>query len=438
MNRRQVLAAGLGVAAAGRRARAASRRIVVIGAGLAGLSAARDLAARGHEVVVLEARDRIGGRVHSSGLWPDLPMDLGASWIHGVRKNPLTGLADAAGAGRVATSYDAALMLGADGGEISPDLGPAEQILKAALRAAAGLDADVSVEAALEASAGWRRASEPQRRLVRHVVNSGLEQEYGGAAAALSAWYGDDAQVFGGEDVAFPQGFSQLTRWLARGLDIRLSQAVVGVAPGRVTLADGAVIEAAQILVTVPLGVLQAGTLQFETALQPGRVAALGALRMGLLNKAWLRFDRIAWPEDVDWIEWLGPNPGVWAEWLSLARGMKVPVLLGFHAGQEAAALERLSDRETVAQAHEALRAMFGSGFPAPIAAQITRWGQDPWSLGSYSFNAVGAVPKMRAALAGADWDGALWFAGEACAVDYFGTAHGAVLSGREIARRMG
>jgi monoamine oxidase len=75
-----------------------AQRVVVIGAGLAGLAAARKLKGLGHDVVVLEGRNRIGGRVHTSTQWSDLPLDLGASWIHGTTGNPLTALARQAGA----------------------------------------------------------------------------------------------------------------------------------------------------------------------------------------------------------------------------------------------------------------------------------------------------------------------------------------------------
>jgi monoamine oxidase len=167
------------------------------------------------------------------------------------------------------------------------------------------------------------------------------------------------------------------------------------------------------------------------------RQAAIDGLRMGLLNKCVLRFDRIHWPQDVDWIGWLGLRPGFWGEWVSLARSMAVPVLIGFNAADPATELEGFSDRDTRAAAHDALRGMFGTGFPAPMDAQITRWGQEPLSYGSYSFNAVGTKPATRRALAGPDWDGQLWFAGEACSADHFGTAHGAVLSGQDVARRI-
>jgi len=442
LSRRRVLAALAAVLASP--VRAEGRSVIVIGAGLAGLSAARDLASAGANVVVLEARDRIGGRVWTSRAWDGLPMDLGASWIHGVDGNPLTRLSDQAGAARLMTSYDSAMSLDAAGKDVdlTEAADDAESLIEKARKAAEKGDADQSIKAAIEATKVWKSADEGARRLLRHAINGSLEAEYGGAWDELSAWYFDEVEEFDGEDALFPGGFDQITQHLAKGLDIRLGAVVERVLQNgvgaRVVLQTGETLSADHVIVTVPLGVLKAGEVVFDPPLSPKRQAAIQTLGMGLLNKCWLRFDRIAWPDDVDWIEWVGPKDGLWSQWVSLAQVAGAPVLLAFHAGDQAREMEKLTDAEMMDQAHDALKSMFGADFPAPIAAQITRWSQDPFALGSYSFNATGTAPETRSALGGADWEGRLIFAGEACEANYWGTAHAAILSGRKAARSIG
>lgn len=419
-------------------------RVVVIGAGLSGLSAARDLKARGATVIVVEARDRIGGRIWTSRAWPDMAMDLGASWIHGRDGNPLTPLADAAKAKRRVTRYASSATYDENGRplDLTASTDKAEALIEHARKAAEGRDEDISLKAAIEASPAFRNASAKEQRLLRQVVNGTVEQEYGSDWSEASSWAYDESREFEGDDELFPEGFDQIPRYLGQGLDIRLGNAVRAIerrAKGvRVSLVDGSAIDADHVIVTLPLGVLRAGTVSFGSPLAPQRQQAIETLRMGLLNKCYLRFERVAWPANVDWIEWLGPKDGIFAQWLSLAQSVNAPVLLGFHGGAQARDMERLDDAAMTAAAHDALRAIFGSAFPSPKAAQVTRWSGDPHALGAYSFNAVGVTPKMRRALAGADWEGRLVFAGEATSDVYFGTAHGAVLSGRAAAKAIG
>ncbi len=430
-------AVGTGLALA-RPARAdvAGKSIAVIGAGMAGLAAAGALARLGADVTVYEARARIGGRIFTSRLWSNFPCDLGASWIHGPRGNPLSKLAKAAGAAMVQTRYDSAAAF-AGGHQINNDADP-WALAEAAHDLANDLPKDISLQAALMRLPQMKGQSRAQKDRLAATIHLGIEHEYGGDWRALSARYFDLGHSFGGEDVLFAQGYDALVEYAARGLDIRTGAEVtrlraraagveIGFAAGQTITADGAI-------VTLPLGVLQAADVTFDPPLAPARQAAVGALGMGLLNKVFLRFDTLPATPAVDWLEKLDAPYDSFPEWVNLAHVLGVPALLGFNAAASADAFEARSDAGTIAAATEALRAMFGSAFPAPLDAQITRWRADRFARGSYSFHAVGAAQTARADLGGADWDGRIAFAGEACSRDHPSTVHGAWLSGLDAA----
>ena len=133
-------------------------------------------------------------------------------------------------------------------------------------------------------------------------------------------------------------------------------------------------------------------------------------------------------------INFVGPQTGLWAEWLNGFPSTGQPLIVGFNGGGVADAIEARDDLATTASAMEALPAMFGNAIPDPIGSQISRWRQDRFSRGAYSIVAVGASAKDRVAHAGTDWHGRLHFAGEACAQDFPATAHGALNTGRAAA----
>lgn len=416
--------------------------VVVIGAGMAGLAAARALTARGARVTVLEARGRIGGRIHTSRLWPDVPIDLGASWIHGTHGNPLTALAREAGAKTLTTRYDSSKLY------IAPELAAlgvkgrgtdwASGLVERAQEEAQLADADMSLRAAVDRISPTGSLSPVRSAQLEHHLAGNYEQEYSGSTRELSAWWTGADEAFGGSDVLFPGGYDQLTDHLARGLDIHLNSPVAHVRWDRsgveVELTSGERLQAGRVIVTVPLGVLKAGSIRFTPALSAGKQAAIDRLGMGLLNKHFLRFETPFWPTDIDWHECMKREPGRWSQWVSLAK-TGVPVLLGFTGSDAARQVETLDERAVLADASAALRDMFGAATPAPIAAQVTRWASDPLAGGSYSFYAVHSGLTDREALAMPEADGGLRFAGEACSTDYFGTVHGAFMSGESEGR---
>jgi monoamine oxidase len=415
------------------------RRFLVVGAGLAGLAAARELQARGHEVVVLEGRERTGGRIWTSRKWPEIPLDLGATWIHGTKGNPITALAREIPANLVRTDYDRYAIFGSDGARLGDEkrLEKIRREVFRVLRQAQDAPSDSPVRRVVEAAFSY--ASNEDVLLRNFVLGSEIEHEYAGSVDQLSAHWFDNDKSFGGPDMLFPAGFQVITDFLAKGLDVQLGQVVrqidwekdsVRVLAGDKQWTGDAV------LVTLPLGVLQSGTVRFSPELPGFKLRAISELGSGLLNKCYLRFPEAFWPGDADWLQYVSPLSGAWIEWVSFVRTTNQPVLLGFHAADQAREVETWSDQRTVASAMETLRKIFGSGIPDPVDWQITRWGGDPFAMGSYSYHKVGSSPQSRTNLA-SPMENRLFFAGEATEEHHFATAHGAFLSGLRAAKQM-
>ncbi len=411
-------------------ASAASRgTVVVVGAGVAGLTAAGRLRRAGYDVRVLEARRRIGGRVHTWRGW-GAPLDLGASWIHGYAAgNPLTPIARRAGARLVPSSYDATRVHVDARLDVRPQYDRWDRVVEEALAVARPGDsvADAVARRARGLDAGERAA-------LGFHLNATYTTEWGAGPEELSARTVDAGKEYGptGEDAFFPDGYDAVPAHLARHLSVEL-----GVEVRRVRLRGGGVrvetdrgaLDAAAAVVTVPLGLLGLVDL-------PARHAeAVSRLGMGVLSKTFLRFERPFWPPEVDWQEYLGPRGDAWAEWFSVAKAGP-PVLVAFHGGDRARALEAADPREVTADAVRALRRMFGSGVPAPLAVRTTDWSQDRFALGSYSVNAVGSGPADRRVLA-TPIAGRIFLAGEATEPAYHSTVHGAYLTGLRAARQV-
>lgn len=423
--------------------------VVVVGAGISGLAAARRLHDDGVRVTVVEARDRVGGRVHSVRNARGDAFDLGASWIHGIKGNPIAALArdldiPTVTSGRVNALFDVRGRR-LDTAAIQARMGAA---LQAARAAAAGPGRSVADVVRL---AGVDEALSPRdRRLFRWYLTAELEHEFAGDVAELSAAHFDAENEPRGEEVVFPTGYDRIAHALAAGLDVRLrtvvtriewGEAAGGEGPsrgdGRVRVhlrdASGAVsvIEADHAVVTLPLGVLKAGGVTFTPDLPASNRAAIERLGMGLMNKVWLTFPHRFWG-DADWINRAADPVGRFTQFF--APRTPTPMLAAFHTGACARELEARTDEETVAAALAALRTTYGAAVPPPLEAHVTRWSKDPFACGAYSFVAAGATPDDRVALA-TPLGRSVFFAGEATHTGYPSTVHGAYLSGIAAAK---
>ncbi len=421
--------------------------VLVIGAGIAGLRAAEVLASKGRRVIVLEARDRIGGRIHTDRSW-GVPVDLGASWIHGVQNNPIAALAEANGIKTRAADYDSAVY-GPDGRRL-PD-GTLEDLeSEVAGLVEIGRDGspdtgepgtgepgtDEPLRTALDRAIGAANLDAPARIAVEMAITGSIEHEYAADATDLSAEHFDAGDEEAGGDALLPGGYDEIARAVAKGLDVRLGHVVTSID----TSGDRALVATSRgefgaeaVVVTVPLGVLKAESIRFTPPLSESKAGAIARLGMGALSKTCLRFGSAFWPSGTELVDLVpaASRRGQWVESLGLTGLVGVPALMMFNAGRFARTVETMTDADVVAGATGALKPAFPD-VSAPTGLLRSSWSVDPYSLGSYSFIAVGSSPADRDALA--EPEGRRVFAGEACSRDHAGTVHGAYLSGEAAA----
>ncbi|QIH10310.1 NAD(P)-binding protein [Pseudomonas sp. BIOMIG1BAC] len=423
-----------------------SKTVLVIGAGISGLAAARMLHTAGYRVTVIEGRDRVGGRIWTNRSWKEVPVDLGASWIHGVDGNPVAALSRQFGIETVVydvenpTSnqvYDAnGRALGSQESEQLAQL--YEQASKLLAQKVQGAASQLSAQEAMQQVLAGLGETAAQKATVLELFSRQMEDGLAADPQDIAAWGLNEGSAFDGHEVVFPNGYGQLVDRLAAGLDIRLKHRVTriqhGVSGVRVHTTEGEL--AGDIaIVTLPLGVLKEGGVEFSPALPVAKRGAIERLGMGVYNKAVFLFPHVFWGEAAV-ISQLNTDKGLWANWYPLNHYAKKPVLCALHGGIPARLLEGMSNQEIQDDAMAHLRQIFGSSIPLPTGLHVTRWHADPFARGSYSFPQVGARPTDRRDLA-SPVNATLLFAGEATHPDYSGTVHGALLSGWREARRV-
>ncbi|MBC3883808.1 flavin monoamine oxidase family protein [Undibacterium griseum] len=452
MKRRTILKAGLGWSpllplgslAAGQSAQKNTAQVLVIGAGIAGLAATRKLHDIGLDVIVLEARDRTGGRIHTYANWRGPAVDIGASWIHGAGlSNPVARLARKIGARTVTTDAEKAELYNGDSTMLSvrdeKKIDSIRKEISEVIAEQSRRGPDSSLRKLVYAETDYDTRPPLEQRIIDFTLNSNFEHEYSGSADQLSRLWFDDGSSYAGDEAIFLDGYQVITNALAAGLDIRLRHEVSAVHYGD---KDGVTVETSQgvfnagmAIVTLPLGVLKASNIRFTPTLPSQKQAAISQLGFGVLNKYCLLFPETFWNANLDWLNHLPRtgHAGEWAEWVSFARSTGKPILMGFNAAEFGSKIEAWSDEKAIQSAVSILSTMFGRPIPMPVDAVITRWKSDPYARGSYSFNAVGSTPGQRDDLA-RSIAGKVFFAGEATDKKYYQTVHGAYQSGLRAA----
>ncbi len=403
--------------------------VVVIGAGSAGLSAARALIDAGKSVVVIEARDRLGGRAWTESETFGVPFDHGCSWITSADKHPYKEMADA---WQFETLYhdDAGEALFVGQREASDlEWGQYDRAWGAVNRALAkageeGIDVAASTVM-------------PDDMPFVGVSQSWIgPMDMGVDFKDLSTkdyWAGADTSP----NYMVKEGLGALVARMGADLPVQLNspaQRVSWGGDGVTVETPSGTIQAKACIVTVSTGVLASEMIVFDPVLPDWKRQAVDDVPMGLLAKVTLQFDDVRLGlRPNDWLTYLVPEEMPAQACYFLTWPFDYNLMIGFVGGDFGWELSAAGPEAAVDYALDEVVKMTGSRARDKfVKGDLTRWAGDPYALGAY------AAPKPGRADAridlGRQIDDRLFFAGEAVAGPYVATCGGAFLSGRDVA----
>lgn len=413
-------------------------RHAVIGAGAAGLSAARTLRATGHDVMVFEARDRPGGRAFTDYSMAPHGVELGAEFLHGERIStwdwvrefdaPTTG--DAHNyrmwfhlAGRLIDTPAARQQVGTD---------PLVALERLRSRWQESGRPETSLDAVFEL---WPElSSEPLTDEVRKLIENYIAELAASDITKLGTHRADGGRPDRGlEHWRLLDGYTRLMQQAAGGLDMRYEAPVSRIRwddrSVEVT-ANGAPERFDTAVVALPLGVLKAGVVEFDPPLPAEKLDAIERINAGHISKIVLKFDKVYWPADYTFL-WSPLDIQLW--WRpGQGQAEEAPIITGLFGGSAAAALEGASTAEATDQAVRELSDVLGTQLAGKLVdSRYIAWGAEEHTRMGYSSLPPGGN-GLREALAAPV--GPLHFAGEAASATHPATVDGAIDSGRQAA----
>ncbi len=411
--------------------------VIVIGAGMAGVTAARELAGLGLRVRVLEGRHRLGGRIHTVRDFCDAPIEAGAEFIHGTQA-PFWPDVRAAGLSvrPIPHTRDTMIELG-DGaqrlwrGLLHPETWPAFSVLR---RLARVDSRDMSAREFLE-RLGYRGRARALAEMVFTSHLPGTIDEIGVCGVVADGVL----ELERGLDHRISDGYDRLVEHIARGLDIELDFTVQTVEWSQdgvtVRAVDGGERWARAAVSTLPVGVLQSGAVRFVPDLPESKNDALRQVVMGPVVKLLLAFEEPFWPKPFSALLCgVGSATLYWNVFYQTTHTS--PVLTAYITGPRAAALSNMSQAQTVDIILTDLRRHFTASMPRLIASRVIDWSVDPLACGGYSFLRPGAV-GARQRLAAADTGALFWAGSESATSSIAATVGGAFSSGLRAAREV-
>jgi monoamine oxidase len=396
--------------------------VVIVGAGAAGLSAARAAEERGLRFALLEGSHRIGGRAYTEELGPGIAFDLGCHWMHSASLNPFVAIADRLGFHYRRDGIWRGNIRDGDGwltkareGEILA-LGEANE---AAIAAAVARGEDVAVADVVDLESPWAA-------FMAYWFTLMTSRDMDQVSVVDSVAYNDT-----GENWPLREGYGALVARWAAGLPVTLNAAVDRIRWGKAGVeaetAKGTV-RGRRLLLTVSTNILASGRIAFDPPLPGWKRDAAEALPLGVHNRIGIRLTQN--PFDPALANATIRLAGDEVPMSVLFRPFGLDYVVGLTGGRFAGWLERAGAAASVDYLTERLVKTFGGEVRKALSQRsiVTAWEGDPWTLGAYSAATPGNGHR-RAELA-RPLDDILFFAGEATSADFFATCHGAYLSG--------
>lgn len=404
------------------------KTVIVVGAGLSGLSAAKKLHEKGFKVTVLESQDKVGGRTRTNRSL-GIAFDEGSSWIHGIDGNPITTLAQQAGMTAAFTDDESIKSYDIGGVLRTPNAyATAEDEFYTILNS---LNKKGNATQSFESVFNNLYPTKANDRLWKFLLSAYVTFDTGDLDKLSSLLYNEGEEYSGIEKIA-TNGYDTIAQFLAKDLSIVFNQRVskVDYTNKKIKIThNGTVTEADYVIVTVPLGILKANAILFIPTLPPIKQNAIQKIGMSCVNKFLLTWNIAFW-EDVQYITYTPEIKDKFNYFVNLKKVNPVAnALMTFAYANYARQTETMTDAQVIDEIMSHLKDIYGSKIPNPTNMLRTKWQSNENAFGAYSYTAVGTEMQHFDDLA-KEIDNKVFFAGEHTEIDYFSTAHGAYLSG--------
>jgi monoamine oxidase len=405
-----------------------NKTVVIVGAGISGLIAAKKLKNLGFTVIVLEAQNKVGGRLktdYSLGF----AFDEGASWIHGITGNPITSLAQDAGMTTAFTDDESIIAYDLDGTEISKTLFSATE--NKFYNMINTLSNKGNITQSFETIFKKLYPQHTNNRLWKFFLSTYLTFDIGDLNLLSSLNY-NEGKNFGGEERISKNGFEKIANYIASGINVQLNQRVSEINYTEKTVIithNQTTTKADYVIVTVPLGVLKANTIRFNPSIPAKKTNAIKNIEMNCVNKFILTWDSSFWDTE----QYIVYTPEIRDKFNYFLNVKKihpnVNALITFAYSDYGRHTESMTDKAIIEEIMIHLRAIYGQNIPNPTNMKRTKWHTNINSYGSYSYTAIGTQMENYDTIA-ENINDKVFFAGEHTHSDYFSTVHGAYLSG--------